>query len=301
MQAAAGGSASHASLYRDFLEAAAQAEALGYDSVWTSEHHFVEDGYCPSLLVALAAAAGVTSRVGLGTGALVPPLHDWAVLRAQALELRRLAGDRIELGVAVGYRPEEFRGLGVPWRTRERRFGQLLDRLQEAAGRPAWAVAATRAGARRAAAHGAHVLLSPAVGDEAAATLSRAYREASGAGSVAAIRDAWCLDEGSPLPSREIAEHLHLLYGVQYASWGLLRDRDGPVGPRDTARLARVLEAVTRAALVGSVETIRSRCQALTASGIDLLILRVQWGWFAGAHVSAQISRLAALVSGERA
>ena len=39
-----------ADLYRAMLEQIAQAEQLGYDNVWLSEHHFTEDGYNPSLL-----------------------------------------------------------------------------------------------------------------------------------------------------------------------------------------------------------------------------------------------------------
>jgi alkanesulfonate monooxygenase SsuD/methylene tetrahydromethanopterin reductase-like flavin-dependent oxidoreductase (luciferase family) len=53
----------HAAPYRDFLEAAALADRLRFHSVWTSEHHFVEDGYCPALLVALAAASATTTHV----------------------------------------------------------------------------------------------------------------------------------------------------------------------------------------------------------------------------------------------
>jgi alkanesulfonate monooxygenase SsuD/methylene tetrahydromethanopterin reductase-like flavin-dependent oxidoreductase (luciferase family) len=301
MQATPGTAGGHAALYREFLEASARADSLGFDSAWTSEHHFVEDGYCPSLLVALAGAAAVTTRIGLGTGALVLPLHEPAVLRAQILELQRISGGRLELGAAVGYRPEEFTGLGVEWRTRERRFLELLGSLQAVLGRPAWAVAASPAGGRRAARHGSQVLVSPAVDDGQAATIARAYREAAGTGSVALMRDTWCLDRSSSIPTVEIADHLHRLYCVQYASWGLLRDEEGIVRPGDTARLARVLESVTRTALIGTADEIGARYRVLSRAGIDVLILRVQWGWFPGTHVLEQIERLSVLVARERA
>ena len=46
-------------VYSEMLEQVVAAEELGFDSVWMSEHHGAEDGYCPSTL---AAAASRTQR-----------------------------------------------------------------------------------------------------------------------------------------------------------------------------------------------------------------------------------------------
>jgi alkanesulfonate monooxygenase SsuD/methylene tetrahydromethanopterin reductase-like flavin-dependent oxidoreductase (luciferase family) len=285
----------HAAPYRDFLEAAALADRLRFHSVWTSEHHFVEDGYCPALLVALAAASAATTRVRLGTGALALTLHDPDVVERQAAELRRLAGDRVEVGVAVGYRREEFAALRVEWRKRNERFGWMLDRLQDRLGRPAWAVAATTGGARRAARHGSHLLLSPALTDDRAAEVIRQYRDAGGSGSVALIRDAWIHDETAP-PPRAVAEHVERLYGMQYAMWGLLRDQWGTVTPADRDRLRSFVGEMARTAVLGPLPVVRNRFRRLGAAGVDVLVVRVQWGWHSRQHVLAQIHRLAELV-----
>ena len=37
-------------VYEETLEQIRIAESLGFDSVWMSEHHSAEDGYCPSTL-----------------------------------------------------------------------------------------------------------------------------------------------------------------------------------------------------------------------------------------------------------
>jgi Luciferase-like monooxygenase len=62
--------------YRAQLDEIVRLDELGYDDVWLTEHHFVNDGYNPAVLPAAAAIAVRTSRIRIGTFVLLMPFHD---------------------------------------------------------------------------------------------------------------------------------------------------------------------------------------------------------------------------------
>ena len=115
--------------YDETLEDVQYAEELGYDHVWITEHHFIDDGYTPSVLPICAAVARLTSRVRIGTWVLLLPLHNAIRVAEDAATVDILSGGRLDLGVGLGYRIEEFEGFGVDRRQRASLMDESLEIL----------------------------------------------------------------------------------------------------------------------------------------------------------------------------
>jgi alkanesulfonate monooxygenase SsuD/methylene tetrahydromethanopterin reductase-like flavin-dependent oxidoreductase (luciferase family) len=109
---------SNADLYQRTLEHIERMEELGFDTVWLTEHHFIEDDYLPSVLTMAAAVAARTSRVTIGTAVLLLPLHDPIRVAEDAAVVDVLSNGRLRLGLGLGYKLEEFEAFGVDRRHR---------------------------------------------------------------------------------------------------------------------------------------------------------------------------------------
>ena len=119
-------------LYASVLDQIVTAEGLGFDSVWLTEHHFVDDGYTPSPLVLAAAIGARTRRMRIGTNLIILPLHDPVRIAEDAATLAILTGGRFDLGVAIGYREAEFAAFGRSLKQRPSLMEEAVEVIRRA-------------------------------------------------------------------------------------------------------------------------------------------------------------------------
>jgi alkanesulfonate monooxygenase SsuD/methylene tetrahydromethanopterin reductase-like flavin-dependent oxidoreductase (luciferase family) len=111
------------------VEWARRAEARGFSTLGTIDR-VAYANYEP--LVALAAAAAVTERIGLATSVLLVPLREnAAALAKQALSVHALSGGRLTLGVAIGGREDDYAQAGVDMGSRGEAVDAMLARVKE--------------------------------------------------------------------------------------------------------------------------------------------------------------------------
>ena len=112
--------------YREALEEVVRAEELGFDSVWMEEHHSVVNHYWPSPLPVLAGFAARTSKMVLGTDILVAPFYHPTRLAEDCALLDIMSNGRFVLGIAIGYKPDEFALYGAELEKRGARFEEQM-------------------------------------------------------------------------------------------------------------------------------------------------------------------------------
>jgi len=122
---------------------AAGIEAAGYDQLDMFDHvvmaHPTEErgaGLYPSNMpileafMTLAYCAAATSTIGLGTEVLVLPQRDPTLVAKQVSTLDTLSGERVRLGVGVGWQAPEYEALGFPFQERGRRMDEAIRMLR---------------------------------------------------------------------------------------------------------------------------------------------------------------------------
>ncbi|HXZ87111.1 MAG TPA: LLM class flavin-dependent oxidoreductase [Candidatus Binataceae bacterium] len=123
---------SYSELYRKHIDLCVEAEDLGFDTIWLTEHHFVDDGYSPSMIPLAAAIASRTKKIRIGTFVLLMPLHNPLHVAEDAATVDVLSNGRFDLGLGQGYVPREFSGFNVPREERSRRLREGVEVVRRA-------------------------------------------------------------------------------------------------------------------------------------------------------------------------
>ena len=112
--------------YAESLLQVELAESLGFDSVWLEEHHGTSGHYHPSPFIYLAGFATRTNRITLGTNIAVLPLYHPTRVAEDVAQLDVMSNGRVILGVAIGYRPQEFDAYQTALDGRGAQFVEML-------------------------------------------------------------------------------------------------------------------------------------------------------------------------------
>ena len=111
---------------------AAEAEALGYDSVWTTDHILMpKESGTPyeriyDSLASLAYLAAQTKRVRLGVSSLIVAMRNPVVVAKQLASIDAFSGGRVLLAIGAGWNQREFVSAGSNFHDRGRRVNESI-------------------------------------------------------------------------------------------------------------------------------------------------------------------------------
>jgi alkanesulfonate monooxygenase SsuD/methylene tetrahydromethanopterin reductase-like flavin-dependent oxidoreductase (luciferase family) len=119
-----------------YLELWSRFEDIGFEGMFFSEHHFTFRSLSPSPNLLIAATAARTRRLRLGTmGNVVPFYEPWRLAEEFAM-LDHISGGRLEIGLASGIGPREFRAVGMNEAEMRPRFAEALQLIEAALTQP---------------------------------------------------------------------------------------------------------------------------------------------------------------------
>ena len=117
--------------FAEALQIARECEALGSTRIKIVEHYFHPyGGYSPNPVVFLSAAAAVTKKQRLMTGAVLPVFNHPLKLAGELAMLDAISGGRLDAGIARAFLPHEFAAFGVSMDDSRGRFEEGIAALK---------------------------------------------------------------------------------------------------------------------------------------------------------------------------
>jgi alkanesulfonate monooxygenase SsuD/methylene tetrahydromethanopterin reductase-like flavin-dependent oxidoreductase (luciferase family) len=113
--------------FREYLDYAVEAEALGFHSSFLVEHHFTGWNQISATLMLQTALAMRTTALRLGSAVIVLPWHNPVLMAEQAATFDLISNGRLDFGIGKGYRHSEFKGFRIPPEEAEPRFDEAAE------------------------------------------------------------------------------------------------------------------------------------------------------------------------------
>ena len=119
--------------------AALAAEEREFESIWVVDHIAIppdnaegSGGRYVDILSCLAWLSGVTSTIKIGSGVLIAPYREILPTAKQIASIQELSGNRLLLGIGLGWMDAEFKALGVDRKKRGKITDEFLTFMHEA-------------------------------------------------------------------------------------------------------------------------------------------------------------------------
>jgi alkanesulfonate monooxygenase SsuD/methylene tetrahydromethanopterin reductase-like flavin-dependent oxidoreductase (luciferase family) len=292
--------------FRDYLEYAVTAEALGYRSSFLVEHHFTGWNQVSATLMLQTALAMRTTTLRLGTAVIVLPWHNPVLLAEQAATLDLISCGRLDFGVGKGYRHNEFAGFRIPPEEAEPRFEESVEVMTKAftsrqrfshRGKfwqfddivvepppaqqphpPLWVAAGSEASIRRAAQRGFNLILDQYASPQQLGqriALYRAERMANGIrepGRIAVARQAYVADDRADAEAALAKQAAWTKRTVDVSRSPGAKTGSHVLAYADTA------DGTEANALYGTPDEICAKLTELQAAGVEYVILTLFGG-----------------------
>lgn len=113
--------------FAEMVEQVRLIKRLGFDSIWSGEHHVTDGFHYFPLLSMLQRLSAEAEGLEIGTNIVLLPLHNPMEIAEIGAFLDVITGGRFILGVGLGYRAEEFAMFGVDMKERVSRFVEGIE------------------------------------------------------------------------------------------------------------------------------------------------------------------------------
>ncbi len=118
--------------WEEEIRLARLADELGFDVIWSVEHHFFDYSFCPDNTQLLSYLAPLCTHADLGTAAIILPWNDPLRVAEKVLVLDLLSNGRLRLGLGRGLARREFAAFRGTMDNSRERFDESSKMILEA-------------------------------------------------------------------------------------------------------------------------------------------------------------------------